>query len=71
MDFELDEDYTWIWSKEPKKFEWKEGDFVYIPPYSIHQHFNASPERPARILVANSRLVKALGFDWFEQVESV
>lgn len=71
VDFELhDKGYNWIWSDEPKKFEWKEGDFVYIPPYSIHQHFNSDPEKPARILVTNSRLVKALGFDWIEQVEN-
>lgn len=71
VDFELqDEGYNWIWSEEPKKYEWKEGDFVYIPPYSIHQHFNSDPEKPARILVTTSRLVKALGFNWFEQVEN-
>jgi len=71
VDFNLhDEGYEWIWSEEPKKFEWKEGDFVYIPPYSMHQHFNGDSKKPARILVTNSRLVKALGFDWMDQVEN-
>lgn len=70
VDFELDVEYTWVWSEEPKKFEWKEGDFVYIPPYSMHQHFNSDPDNPARLLIATSRIPKALGFDWVEQVEN-
>ena len=57
------------WEAEPRKFEWKQGDFVYIPPYCAHQHFNADPANEARIIVVNSRIVKAMGFDWFEQIE--
>ena len=57
------------WEAEPRKFEWKAGDFVYIPPYCAHQHFNADPNNEARIIVVNSRIVKAMGFDWFEQLE--
>ena len=57
------------WETEPRKFEWKAGDFVYIPPYCTHQHFNADPANEARIIVVNSRIVKAMGFDWFEQIE--
>ena len=37
------------WDSEPKKFEWKAGDFVYIPPYCAHQHF-ANPGNEARFL---------------------
>lgn len=71
VDFHLDEDeYTWVWSKEPKKIEWKEGDFVYIPPYSAHQHFNADKDKPARLLITTSRIPRALGFDWHEQEEN-
>ncbi len=69
VDFSLKDEYEWTWAKEPKKFEWEEGDFVYIPPYSEHQHFNSDPNKPARLLCATSRIVKALGFDWIEQVE--
>ena len=46
-----------------------QGDFVYIPPYCIHKHFNADPNNEARIVVINSRIVKAMGFDWVEQIE--
>jgi mannose-6-phosphate isomerase-like protein (cupin superfamily) len=57
------------WDSEPKKFEWTVGDFVYIPPYCAHQHFSTGAGE-ARILVMNSRIVKAMGFDWFEQLEN-
>jgi len=67
--FDCAEAYIWDWEKEPKRFEWEEGDFVYIPPYSIHQHFNADPNKPARFITATNRMVKALGFDWMEQIE--
>jgi gentisate 1,2-dioxygenase len=68
--YTLTDKYSWDWEKEPKKFEWEEGDFVYIPPYTMHQHFNADPMRPARFVTATSRLVKTLGFDWVEQIEN-
>ncbi len=67
--FELHTAYEWDWETEPKKFEWEEGDFVYIPPYTMHQHFNADPNKPARFISATNRMLKALGLDWIEQVE--
>ena len=67
--FDCDEAYIWDWQKEPKRFDWEEGDFVYIPPYTTHQHFNSDPEKPARFVSATSRIIKALGFDWQEQVD--
>ena len=57
------------WETEPQKFEWTQGDFVYIPPYCAHKHFNSDPNNEARIIVINSRIVKPMGFDWFEQLE--
>ncbi len=68
--YTLEAKYVWDWEKKPKKFEWEEGDFVYIPPYTMHQHFNADPSKPLRFITATSRLVKALGFDVWEQVEN-
>lgn len=69
LEFDCKETFLWDWAEEPKKFEWEEGDFVYIPPYTMNQHFNADPEKPARIISASSRVVRHLGFDWVEQVE--
>ena len=68
--FELTEKYNWDWEIEPKRYEWEEGDFVYIPPYTTHQHFNADPAQPARFITATSRMLKPLGLDWIEQVEA-
>lgn len=67
--FDCQDTIEFEWETEPKKFEWTVGDFVYIPPYCAHQHFNSGTGE-ARIVVMNSRIVKAMGFDWFEQLES-
>lgn len=69
VDFQVDIKFTWEWQKEPKKFEWKQGDFVYIPPYVEHKHFNANPDKPARIIVIHNRILKAMGAAWYEQLE--
>ena len=68
--FECREEMEFEWDAEPKRFDWEQGDFVYIPPYCAHKHFNADPEHEARIIVINSRIIKAMGFDWFEQLEN-
>ena len=68
--FDCDHEFSWEWQQEPKKFEWKEGDFIYIPPYCMHKRFNSGAEKQARIIVCNSSMVRPMGFDWFEQVEN-
>jgi mannose-6-phosphate isomerase-like protein (cupin superfamily) len=69
VSFSVDVKFSWEWAPEPKKFEWKRGDFVYIPPYVAHQHFNADPKNPARIIVCHNRILKAMGAAWYEQLE--
>jgi quercetin dioxygenase-like cupin family protein len=66
--FDCLDKYEWDWEKEPKKSEWTRGDFIYIPPFSIHQHFN-SGKTEARLIVISNRIVKAMGFNWLDQVE--
>ena len=68
--FDCKDTMEFEWEAEPKKFEWKTGDFIYIPPYCAHKHVNADPANEARIIVVNSRIIKAMGFDWFEQLEN-
>lgn len=68
--FDCHDKMEFDWETEPKKFEWKPGDFVYIPPYCAHKHFNASLTNEARIISVTSRIVKPMGFDWFEQLEN-
>ena len=60
--------FIWEWDTTPKKFEWGPGDFVYVPPYVAHKRFNTS-DIEARVVVVNSRIMKAIGLDWFDQLE--
>jgi gentisate 1,2-dioxygenase len=62
------EAFQWEWAVEPRKFEWTVGDYVYIPPFTMHQHFAKSGEE-CRIIVMSNRIVKDMGFDWYDQVE--
>ena len=38
-----------------KRYDWKTGDVVIVPPASVHQHFNADPEETATVLVVNPK----------------
>ena len=67
--FDCKDEFIWEWETTPKKVEWGPGDFIYIPPYCAHKRFNAGSETEARVVVVNSRLMKAIGFDWFDQLE--
>ena len=49
--------------------EWEAGDVIYIPPNTIHQHFNADPQRPARLISAINRIYKYCGLNDLEQLE--
>lgn len=66
--FECKEEFEWTWETTPKKYEWGPGDFIYIPPYVAHKRFNTS-DTEARVIVCNSRIMKAIGLDWFDQLE--
>src|SRR5690606_16425618 len=58
--FKCADEFIWEWDTTPKKFEWKPGDFIYIPPYCAHKRFNSDPENEARVVVINSRMMKAI-----------
>ena len=45
------------------------GDVIYIPPNTIHQHFNADPDRPVRLISAVNRIFKNSGLNDLEQIE--
>ncbi|HEX3550760.1 MAG TPA: cupin domain-containing protein [Candidatus Elarobacter sp.] len=74
VDCDLDlpggERYVWVPQREEKRFEWEAGDVVYVPPNTISQHFNADPERPARIVVITNRIYKQCGLNDLEQLEN-
>ncbi len=73
VDIEIREDKRyWKIRKEPKRFEWKDGDAIYIPTNTVHQHFNSSMEKRVRLISATSRVYDSLGFGYndLEQFES-
>lgn len=68
-DVEITDDFHWRAQKEIKRFEWEAGDVIYIPPNTIHQHFNADPDRPARLISSTNRIFKHCGLNDLEQLE--
>ena len=68
-DVEITDTYFWKPQDEVKRFEWEAGDVIYIPPNTIHQHFNADPDRPARLISATNRIFKHSGLNDLEQLE--
>jgi quercetin dioxygenase-like cupin family protein len=68
MKFDCLDAFQWEWAAEPKAYGWKRGDYIYVPPFTIHQHI-ANDKEDVRLIVMSNRIVKEMGFDWFEQVE--
>jgi quercetin dioxygenase-like cupin family protein len=53
-----------------ERTDWKAGDCLIVPPGVVHQHFNASAEHPARIIVIKSKpLYNFAGLNFQEFVE--
>jgi quercetin dioxygenase-like cupin family protein len=68
-DVEITDTYHWKPQAEIKRYEWEAGDVIYVPPCTIHQHFNADPERPARLISCTNRIYKHSGLNDLEQIE--
>ncbi len=68
-DVEITDTYHWKAQDEVKRYEWEAGDVIYIPPNTIHQHFNADPDRPVRLISAINRIYQKFGLNDLEQVE--
>lgn len=69
-DVEITDTYHWKPQDEIKRYEWEAGDVVYIPPNTIHQHFNADPDRPVRMISSINRIFKYCGLNDLEQIEN-
>jgi quercetin dioxygenase-like cupin family protein len=69
VDFELLDKYYWKVDAVPSRWQWEQGDSIYIPPNTVHQHFNRDPDKPVRFISATSRIVRHIGFDDLEQIE--
>jgi quercetin dioxygenase-like cupin family protein len=68
-DVEITDTYFWKPQDEVKRYEWEAGDVIYVPPNTIHQHFNADPDRPVRLISAINRIYKQCGLNDLEQLE--
>jgi quercetin dioxygenase-like cupin family protein len=68
-DVEITDTYHWKPQDRVQRFEWQAGDVIYIPPNTIHQHFNASPDKPVRLISAINRIFKSCGLNDLEQLE--
>ncbi len=68
-DVEITDTYHWKAQDEVKRYEWEAGDVIYIPPNTIHQHFNADPDRPVRLISAINRIYQKFGLNDLEQLE--
>jgi quercetin dioxygenase-like cupin family protein len=68
-DVEITDTYHWTVQPEVKRYEWEAGDIIYIPPNTVHQHFNADPERPVRLISAINRVYQFCGLNDLEQFE--
>ena len=69
-DVEITDTYHWKPQDEVKRYEWEAGDVIYVPPNTIHQHHNASPDKPVRVISVINRIFKACGLNDLEQLEN-
>lgn len=73
-DVEITDSYRWKPQDEIKRYDWEAGDVIYIPPCTIHQHWNADPARPARLISCTDRIYSGLnknsGLNDLEQIEN-
>ena len=68
-DVEITDDFHWTPQEVAQRFDWEAGDIIYVPPNTIHQHFNADPDRPARLISSINRIFKHCGLNDLEQIE--
>jgi gentisate 1,2-dioxygenase len=69
-DVEITDAYEWKPQADIKRYEWEAGDVIYVPPSTIHQHFNGDPRRPARLISCTNRIYKNSGLNDLEQLEN-
>ena len=68
-DVEITDDYHWRPQDLIQRFDYEAGDVIYVPPNTIHQHFNADPDRQLRLISTINRIFKQCGLNDLEQIE--
>ncbi len=69
LEFDCVDQFEWSWKSEHRKFTWERGDFIYVPPFTLHQHFSDGTG-DTRLIVISNRINKEMGFNWFDQIEN-
>ncbi|MGB3407501.1 MAG: cupin domain-containing protein [Jannaschia sp.] len=72
QDCEVEITDTYFWKPQDKVSRWdyEAGDVIYVPPNTIHQHFNSDPDRPLRLISCINRIFKHSGLNDLEQIEN-
>src|SRR5581483_10883993 len=52
LKFDCLDAFEWEWAAEPASHAWQRGDFIYVPPYTIHQHV-AGADGARLIVISN------------------
>ena len=68
VEAEIAERYYARVATEPTTWEFKTDDTVYVPQNHVHQYVNTGDE-PLRLLIAQNRLIKYLGYDTVVHLE--
>jgi mannose-6-phosphate isomerase-like protein (cupin superfamily) len=55
--------------QDGQRYDWEEDCLTVVPNYTVHQHFNTDPKRPARFVAAQTRWYQLVGYGGFEQLE--
>ncbi|MFT7106146.1 MAG: gentisate 1,2-dioxygenase [Yoonia sp.] len=68
-DVEITDTYFWKPQEKVSRWDYEAGDVIYVPPNTIHQHFNADPDKPLRLISVINRIFKQCGLNDLEQIE--
>ena len=68
-DVEITDKYFWQPQELVQRFDYEAGDVVYVPPNTIHQHFNSDTNKPLRLISVINRIFKHSGLNDLEQLE--
>jgi oxalate decarboxylase/phosphoglucose isomerase-like protein (cupin superfamily) len=68
VEAEIAERYYARVAKEPTRYDFKADDTVYVPQNHVHRYVSTGDE-PLRIVVAQNRLIKSLGYDTVRYLE--
>jgi quercetin dioxygenase-like cupin family protein len=68
-DVEITDEYFWKPQDKVSRWDYEAGDVIYVPPNTIHQHFNADADRPLRLISCINRIFKNSGLNDLEQIE--